>query len=378
MSRPTIALSVAALLALLPATRPMPHRAPLRMDLKSAIDSVLDRRIATDSFSGVVLVARDGRIEYERAAGVADRERGEPMTMGSRMQIASATKLFTHIAIRQLEQAGKLALTDTIGKFLPSHPNSAVRSRVTIEQLLRHRSGVGSYWNERYMARRADVRTVNDYLELFQNDSLLFEPGAKEAYSNGGYVLLGAVIERLSGVSYHDYLRQHVFSPAGMSETVPYDRRSPVKHAAVGYTSQPVGGPMLGDRRLAGGGELRGVVRAGERRPNTSIQPGMSGPAGDHYSTAGDLLRLASALTSRRLLDAEHTDALLGARYASGGEFRANGGGPGVNAELSIYPSGDVMVVLSNYDPPSATVVATHIRALLTAARATPAEAAHR
>lgn len=99
------------------------------------------------------------------------------------------------------------------GKFLPKYPNPVVRSNVTIEQFLRHRSGVGSFWNERYMARRADVRSVNDYIELFQSDSLLFEPGTSEAYSNGGYVLLGPIIERVSGKSYHAYLRANVFAP---------------------------------------------------------------------------------------------------------------------------------------------------------------------
>ena len=88
----------------------------------------------------------------------------------------------------------------------------------------------------------------------------------------------------------------------------------------------------------------------------------MSGPAGDHYSTVGDFLKLANALTSHRLLDSAHTAAVLGARYARGDDFRANGGGPGVNAEFSIFPSGDVMVVLSNYDPPAATAIAEYVR----------------
>ena len=109
----------------------------------------------------------------------------------------------------------------------------------------------------------------------------------------------------------------------------------------------------------------RRAASGGVRRPNTGSQAGMSSPAGDHYSTIGDFLRLAAALTSYRLLDSTHTTALLGARYASGNDFRANGGGPGVNAELSIFPSGDVVVVLSNYDPPAATDVAQYIRSLL-------------
>lgn len=406
MFRPII-LS-AALLAVLRALGPFSTQTTGSADLKAAIDSFLDRRVATDSFSGAVLVAKNGRIAYQRAAGIADRQSGAPMTIETRLQIASTTKLFTQIAIRQLEQAGNLSLSDTVGKFLPNYPNAVVRSKVTIEQLLRHRSGVGSFWNERYMAHHAEVRSVNDYLELFQNDSLLFEPGSSEAYSNGGYVLLGAIIERVSGKSYHDYLRERVFAPAGMTETAPYNRRVPLKNAAVGYTTQMLDGPMPGDRRLAGPGgsrpgnapvtpaavltpttgdgarlrimgadgrvlgdpEAREVVArratsGAARRPNTDIQPGMSSPAGDHYSTVGDFLKLANALTSHRLLDSLHTAALLGTRYSSGNDFRANGGGPGVNAEFSIYPSGDVLVVLSNYDPPAATAVAQYVRSLI-------------
>lgn len=382
-------------------------QAPTRADLKTAIDSFVDRRAAADSFSGAILVARNGQIAYQRAGGMANREAGTPITLDTRLQIASTTKLFTQIAIRQLEQAGKLSLSDTVGKFLPRYPNAVVRSKVTIEQLLRHRSGVGSFWNERFMATHADVRTVNDYLELFWNDSLLFEPGTSEAYSNGGYVILGAIIEKVLGKSYHDYLRERVFGPAGMTETAPFDRRVPQKNAALGYTSQPLAGPAGGDRRLAGpagprpgyapapssatspnanGPRLmimgpdgrvlsqeeareavarRAAASGGVRRSNADIQPGVSSPAGDHYSTVGDFLKLANALVGRRLLDSTHTAAVLGARYQAGNDFRANGGGPGVNAEFSIYPTGDVMVVLSNYDPPAATTVAQYIRSLI-------------
>ena len=220
-------------------------------DLRDRIDSFIARRVAGDAFSGTVLVARKGDIVYERAVGLANRETGTPMSLDTKLQIASTTKLFTQIAIRQLEQAGKLSLNDTVGKFLPGYPNAVVRSKVTIEQLLRHRSGVGSFWNERYMARHAGVRTVADYLDLFQNDSLLFEPGSSEAYSNGGYVILGAIIERVSGSSYHDYVRERIFEPAGMTQTTPYDSRVSLANAAVGYPTQMLG-PVAGDRRLAG------------------------------------------------------------------------------------------------------------------------------
>jgi CubicO group peptidase (beta-lactamase class C family) len=381
LSRLPILLSAAVLCGFVSFPSSPPSRTATA-DLITDLDSLVTRRAAEDSFSGVVLVARKGEIVYQRAVGVADRERRIPMSVGTKLQIASTTKLFTQIAIRQLEQLGRLALADTVGKFLPDYPNKTVRSKVTIDQLLRHRSGVGSFWNERFMARHASVRSVRDYMELFQDDSLLFEPGTSEAYSNGGYVLLGAIIERVSGQSYHDYVRSHVFVPAGMTETAPYDSRVPATSSAVGYTFQSLGGPLVGDRRLAGAGSRQArqavaqrAASGATRRPNTAFQAGVSGPAGDHYSTVGDFLRLARALTSHRLLDSTRTAAVLGQRYATGGDFRANGGGPGVNAEFSIFPSGDVMVVLSNYDPPSATTIAQFIRSRLAAIQSAAANA---
>jgi CubicO group peptidase (beta-lactamase class C family) len=386
-------------------------------ELAAAIDSFLSPRAAADSFSGVVAVARQGSVVYQRAAGFADRDAQRAIDLDTRLQTASATKMFTQIAIWQLIQARQIALADTVGKFLPRYPNETVRRKVTVEQLLRHRSGVGSFWNAEFMSRRSSVRTVDDYLELFQRDSLLFAPGTSETYSNGGYVILGAIIERLTGKTYHEYLRERILVPAGMTSTVPNDDQKHQTNTAIGYTTQPMGGGVVpgGDSRLAGpggdrpgygtpgarggadvvrrapsdstppapGGRLRLVGpdgremtqeearearsrRAGApRRPNSGMMGGMASPAGDYYTTASDLLKLASALTTRRLLDSAHTTAFLGARYASGGDYRANGGGPGVNAEFSIYPTGDVVAVLSNYDPPSATVVAEHIRGLL-------------
>lgn len=371
--------------------------------LRTALDSIVQRRANADSFSGVVLVTHDMTPVYQRAVGLANRQAGIPIRLDTKLQVASVTKLYTQIAIRQLEQAGKLKLSDTLGKFLPSYPNPVVRSRVTVELLLQHRSGVGSFWNERFMARRANIRSIRDYMELFQNDSLLFEPGTSQAYSNGGYVLLGAIIEQASGQSYHDYLREHVFKPAGMTNTMPFDRRVVLSNAAVGYTAQMLGGPLPGDQRLAGPGPRPGyesaptgdqssaqpqlrligpdgkpmsqeeirqaraqrTAQGGARQANTSMQPGMSSPAGDYYSTVGDFLKLARALIANKLLDADHTGALLGPRFASGGEFRSNGGGPGVNAEFSVFANGYVLIVLANYDPPAATAVAQPARALL-------------
>ena len=373
--RSGIALSSVVMLAGAPFMQQQQTSGRIAPDLRASIDSFVEQRVVTDAFAGVVFVARNGVSVYQRAAGIANRETGAPMRLDTKLQIASVTKLFTQVAIRQLEQAGKLSLLDTVGKFLPDYPNPVVRSRVTIEQLLRHRSGVGSFWNERFLAHAADVRTVRDYLELFQKDSLLFEPGTSEAYSNGGYVMLGAIIERVSGQSYYDYLRDNVFKPAGMTNTKAQDRRVAPENAAVGYTTQPT--EMAGgDRRLAGQGPRPGSAppaAQGEqrpRRPNTGFQAGVSSPAGDHFTTAADLIAFSKVLLEHRLLDSARTAAVLGARYAAGQDFRAAGGGPGVNAEFSIFPTGEVMVVLATYDPPAATTIAQYIRALIAPAPA--------
>ncbi|HEV7596275.1 MAG TPA: serine hydrolase domain-containing protein [Gemmatimonadaceae bacterium] len=390
-------------------------------DLTTQIDSIVQARIGADAFSGVVLVARNGGVIYQRAVGMANRETRMPMKMDTKLQIASMTKLFTQIAIQQLAQEGRLSLTDTVGKWLPGYPNATVRRKVTVDQLLHHRSGIGSFWNKRFLAEHSNVRTTRDYMNLFENDSLLFEPGTNQAYSNGGYVLLGAIIERVTGEPYHAYVRHHILEPAGMTGTAPYDSRVTSPDAAIGYTRQDPGQPGAADQRLAGpsrrpgdgtvkertpspqpippipdssaGGAPRLLIigpdgrqlspdeaRAAVARhnqskaplaPNTAFEAGVSGPAGDDFSTAPDLLRLATALTSHRLLDSAHTNAVLGSRFTGGGEFRANGGGPGVNAEFSIYPTGEVIVAISNYDPPAATAIAESIRSLIGSSAAT-------
>lgn len=395
--------------------------------LSAALDAFVTQRVAADSFSGVVLVARHGLPVYARAVGIANRETGDPMRVDTKLQTASVTKLYTQIAIQQLVQAGKVQLTDTVGRFLPNYPNPVVRRRVTVDQLLRHLSGVGSFFNEKYLANVGTVRTLADYIALFDHDSLLFEPGTSQAYSNGGYVLLGAIVEQASGRGFQEYLRDHVFAPAGMMDTYPFERQVARSNAAVGYTTQPLGGPASGDRRLAGQGPRPGVEGAsgagasrqsgdsssrpagqrmlrpgdspspgpgrqlmlvgpdgkqlsqaeaqqavaqmgapsGVRHANSAIQPGVNSPAGDEYSSVGDFVKLAAALRAHVLLDEAHTAALLGSQYGRGGPFHVAGGGPGVNAEFSLYSNGDVIVVLSNYDPPSATLIATRAAELL-------------
>ena len=194
-------------------------------------------------------------------------------------------------------------------------------------------------------------RSNEDYLPLFVDEPLLFAPGTGWSYSNAGYVVLGLIIERVSGQTYDAYVREHVFEPSGMEDTAAYGVEEADPDLAVGYTTQDIEGNETG------------VLRA-----NTALMPGRGFAAGGGYSTAGDLLRFRTALLSRALLRPESTELLLTgkvdmserARYAYGFMDRTDagqravghtGGAPGICSFLWTYPdTGWTAIVLSNSD----------------------------
>jgi D-alanyl-D-alanine carboxypeptidase len=336
----------------------------------AAVRQEIDARAAEERFSGVVLVAQGATIALHEARGFADVERRTAMTLDTRLNLGSMNKMFTAVAVAQLAQSGKLKFTDTVATHLPDYVNADVAARVTIHQLLTHTAGVGNIFGPEYEARRDGLKRVSDYLALFASQPLRFEPGARWEYSNGGYIVLGAIVERVSGLSYDDYVRRHVFEVAGMTRT--------------GFTPKDA---LPADTAV---GVMR---REGGRRPNTAQLPFLGSPAGGGYSTAADLLRFAQALLDHRLLSRESTDLVLAGKaetprgkYAYGFSERFvagkrvvghNGGFPGVNGELQILPdSREVLVVLANVDPPAASQLAERVLERLTAppAAAPPAE----
>ena len=324
--------------------------------LVAALREKLDRDAEADAFAGAVLVARGGRTLFEGAYGQADRERNIANTLDTRFRIGSMNKMFTAVAILQLVQQGKIRLDAPIGTYLGDYPNADVASKVTVHHLLTHTGGTGDIFGPQFTAKRLELRTIGDYLTLYGERALEFEPGARWAYSNYGFILLGAIVERVSGESYHDYVARHVFAPAGMTATGAAPEDSAVAGRSVGYTR------FLGDALV----------------PNTATLPWRGTSAGGGYSTVRDLARFAAALREHRLLDARHTELLttgkvdaFGGRYAYGFVDRTNagvrlvghgGGAPGMNGELFIEPrSGTVVAVLANLDPPAASRVADFV-----------------
>jgi len=180
----------------------------------------LDSLAKAGQFSGVALLAKNGAPVFQHAYGMSDRERHIANNPETAFNLGSINKVFTQIAILQLRTAGKLDLDSTLAKYWPDYPNKEVARKITIRQLMRHTSGIGgNIFDPPAGGKRNDIRTLKDFLPLFVNQPLAFEPGTRNAYSNAGYVVLGLLIERLSGDDYYTYVREHIFTPAGMTRT---------------------------------------------------------------------------------------------------------------------------------------------------------------
>ena len=301
-------------------------------ELAQSLDGYLAPMVASQAFSGVVLLAKEGVPVYEKAFGLADRERKVANTVATRFNIGSINKIFTKTAIAQLVAQNKLKLTDTLGALLPDYPNAETRP-ATVDQLLSHQGGIADFFGPAFdQAPKDGFRSNADYYRLVSSQPPLFAPGARRQYCNGCYIVLGAIIEKVTGVPYEDYIAKHVYEPAGMTTAGPRGG-----DAAVGYT-----------RRGGDGGQAR----------SNASQLGTSGSAaGGGYATVRDLLCFDEALRAGRLADPTQTAWLLQVGAVtpgrSQGELGIAGGAPGLNGVLESSNDWTV-VVLANLDPPAA------------------------
>ena len=316
------------------------------------IRAYLDNLSAEGGFSGVVLVDKSGEIELLQAYGLADRELELPNQVDTKFNLGSLDKMFTAVAIMQLVEQGQVSLQETVGTALPDYPDRDIADNVTIHQLLTHTSGMGNYFDSpHYLDDHDQLRSLADYFALFEGEPLLFEPGSQFGYSNSGFIVLGLIVEAVSGMSYYDFVRENIFEPAGMPDTAAYELDAGTPNLAVGYTTRSWEGEDTG-----------------QISDNESMLPVRGGSAGGGYSTATDLLAFANALQGHRLLGEEQTGLVTGGkveiaegveygygffnRYVRGQRVMGHGGGfPGICSMLNIYPELDLTtVVLSNSD----------------------------
>jgi D-alanyl-D-alanine carboxypeptidase len=321
----------------------LPPPAPIaRLDDK-ALGDFLRAEMETTDYSGAMLIARDGKPVFTAVRGLADREQNIPNTLDTRFRVGSMNKMMTATAILQLVQAGKVKLDAPVGTYLKDYPNKDFASAVTVHHLLTHTGGAGDIFGPQYNANRLSLNTLKDYVGLYGSRAPEFTPGDNNRYANYGFILLGRIIEDVSGKTYPDYLRDHIFKPAGMTRTGFEPESMAVAGRAKGYVSGPQG-----------------------FTPNTDTLPPAGTSAGGGYSTVGDFLAFATALTSNKLLNAENTKLLTSKKvsngYAYGFQDFSNtemrmvghgGGAPGMNGDLRVIGDGKAVVVaLSNVSPP--------------------------
>ena len=331
------------------------ERAPDKIAL-ARLDGYTRALTENESFSGVVLVGHEGKLLFLQPYGKRDQQDEAPITADMRFNIASAGKMFTATAILQLIAAQKLSLDTKVGEVIKDYPNTEFAQKVTVRHLLTHMAGAGDvdiFGADRETAR-ANIRSHADMLALHWERAPAFEPGTQQVYGNFGHVVLGRMIELLSGQEYDAYIHKHIFVPAGMSRTDfanCADRRS---DTAVGYATVD-----------------------GKAVPNCITQPTKGFAAGGAYSTAGDLFRFIEALRQGRLvpkplfaqaITTQHGFMGLGFFATDYGkdvpkrDFRWGHGGSsdGVCTDVRVYPNtGETVIVLSNRDAPACFSIAS-------------------
>ena len=316
-----------------------------------ALDARAAELAAQGKLSGAMLIARKGAIIYSHSWGLADRAKDIPNTLDTKFRLGSDNKMFTAVAVLQLVAAGKVSLDGKIGDYLPDYPNKEVAHTVTVRMLLTHSGGTGDIFGPEFDKNRLKLKTNEDYIALFGPRAPTFKPGTSEAYSNFGFIILGSIVQHVSGEDYYDYVRNHIFRPAGMTNTDSLPEDVAVPGRAVAYT-----------------------FKDGKWVDAADTLPFRGTAAGGGYSTAHDLLKFAEALESGKLLppalkdEATHFETKgkwYGFGFAIYGEsgpehwYGHGGGAPGMSADLRVFPESDtVIVTLANVDPPVANRLA--------------------
>lgn len=226
------------------------------------IDTALSRYFVSDHPGAAVIVTRNGKILFRKAYGMADMEHEVALQPDMTLRLGSITKQFTAAAIMLLADQGKLSISDDINKYLPDYPTRG--ATITLENLLTHTSGIRSYTEMRKHAEiMRDDMTVQQMIDFFKDERLEFQPGERFSYSNSGYFLLGAIIEKVSGMPYAEFMEKHIFEPLHMEHTA-YDRNQPtVPQPVKGYTATRNGfepAPLISMTQPYAAGALRSNV----------------------------------------------------------------------------------------------------------------------
>ncbi|MGB2960319.1 MAG: serine hydrolase domain-containing protein [Bacteroidota bacterium] len=290
--------------------------------------------VRLDQFAGCVFVAKDGESLYAKAFGEADKDHHVKNSLKTKFNIGSIGKVFTGVAVMQLAEAGKLQVTDPASPYLEEFPWG---DKIQIRHLLSHTAGTFNYFaHPDFRDKMPGIRSVDDALPLIYDQKLKFEtPGTEFSYSNSGVVLLGAIIESVTGQSYPDYIQEHIFQPLGMEETGINYLEEVVEHRASGYVKTPTG----------------------KFTSNLFMVPPANADGGIE-TTVGDLLKFDQALYGEDLLSSEWKERMFTPNLESYGycwrvdEIHGNqvtghgGGAPGVSASFKRYTNDRYTIIV--------------------------------
>jgi len=312
-------------------------------EMLNTFDSYVQRLSSRGIFSGSILIAKDQKVLYKTAHGMASRRYNIQNNVKTKFNLGSMNKMFTSVSILQLIEAGKLALNDKLTEYLDRNWfGEGSFDEITIRQLLTHTSGIGYIPGE--ISADKDIRQLKDSISLLKKAQLNTTPGTAYRYSNTGMLLLGMVIEKVSGENYYQYINHHIYQPANMYNSGSFDIDIPTKNLAMGYYFDST---------------------FNRWKNNTFVHSVKGGPAGGGYSTVEDLNNFANALTQYQLLSTTLTEQAYSAKpeyhainygygFSINGEVNNriighSGAFIGVSSILNIYlDTGFTAVVLAN------------------------------
>jgi CubicO group peptidase (beta-lactamase class C family) len=318
--------------------------------LVQRVDAYLKPFIAYHTFSGVVLAAKGDHVLIEKGYGMANAEFGVPNTPETRFAIASITKRFTGIILQRLFDEKKLAPDDLLAKWVPDFPSA---DQITVTQLMNHRSGLRDPSKMRLIVRRN--YTSAQVVDLLKTEPIVSKPGEVYSYTTANYAILAHIIERVTGKTYAEVVKQYVYDPAKMGDSGELTTTSVVPRLASAYMPDPYG---------------HGLSVCGPE--DTSWKVG----GGSSYSTARDLMRFSRALYDGTLLPKKVAAEMFAMSEAAGkNALSSSGAFPGASANVLYFPAEDVTVVVlsNNYASVPSTITEEVAKMVFGETVATPA-----
>lgn len=328
-------------------------------ELEEEVDAiVLTEFNEADAPGGVFLIAKGGKVLYSKAFGKANLELGVDMNTQSVFQIGSMTKQFTAVAILMLEQEGKLNVNEPVSKYIANYPNG---NQIQIHHLLNHTSGIKDFTKMKTISEIAQKQmSPQEMVNFFKNEPVDFMPGEKFEYNNSGYVVLGYIIEIVSGKTYEEFIKEKIFDKVGMQDSYYATDRKIIKNRAYGYHQK-----------------TDGYVN------KTVINFSVPYASGALMSTVEDMLKWQMALNKNLLLNKEHTNKAFSSYKLNNGEpteygygwhikevdgvqTREHGGSIFGFKSMAVYiPEKDIYIIgLSNCDCNSPTQIVKDIAGL--------------